>query len=156
MEYHYLKLVIPKRFNLKFLGCTKIDAVIIVFLIFFQKMSQQNSPDDEDDMPQLSVETFSALQEFYKEQEVKEQIVNDLNLSSSENNQINGLNTISEDWQLSQFWYDEVTAFDFASEVMRVAGDSSEFKIACVSCPTLYMAIKKNFPEHKCTGKLKF
>ena len=119
-------------------------------------MSRQNSPDDEDDMPQLSAETFSALQEFYKEQEVKEQIVNDLNLSSSGNNKINELNAISEDWQLSQFWYDEVTAFDFASEVMRVAGDSPEFKIACVSCPTLYMAIKKNFPEHKCTGKLKF
>ena len=116
----------------------------------------QNSPDDEDDMPQLSAETFSALQEFYKEQEVKEQIVNDLNLSSSENNKISELNAISEDWQLSQFWYDEETAFDFASEVMRVAGDSPEFKIACVSCPTLYMAIKKHFPEHKCTGKLKF
>ena len=118
-------------------------------------MSRQNSPDDEDDMPQLSAETFSVLQEFYKEQEVKEQIVSDLNLSSSEN-KINELNAISEDWQLSQFWYDDVTAFDFASEVMRVAGGSPEFKIACVSCPTLYMAIKKHFPEHKCTGNLKF
>lgn len=28
--------------------------------------------DSDDDVPQLSVETFSALQEFYKEEEEKE------------------------------------------------------------------------------------
>ena len=107
-----------------------------------------------DDVPQLSAETFSALQEFYKEQEQKEQVVKELNGSLNNCGDINAIKNVPEDWQLSQFWYADDTAFDLANEVERlgkiVGGNAS---IACVSCPTLYIAIKKHFPLTKCKGK---
>ena len=99
----------------------------------------------DDDIPQLSAETFSALQEFYKEQEQKEQIVNELNSSM---NSGNDNPNISEDWQLSQFWYDDETALTLAKEIVRLANISGKHvSVACVSCPTLYSAIKKHFPQ---------
>ena len=104
----------------------------------------------DDDVPQLSAETFSALQEFYKEQENKEQIINEL--SSSSNIGSDTLN-ISEDWQLSQFWYDEETALSLAKEIVRLSSTlGKEVSVACVSCPTLYLAIRKNFPQTKFKG----
>ena len=100
---------------------------------------------DIDDVPQLSAETFSALQEFYNEQEQKEQIVNELNFSS---NNANDIQNLSEDWQLSQFWYDDETALSLAREVGRLAEEiGKDVSVACVSCPTLYIAIKKQFPS---------
>merc|ERR1711951_243294 len=49
------------------------------------------------------------------------------------------LRHVSEDWQLSQFWYTESTAAALAKEALTAAGDKG--RIACVSCPTLYKAI---------------
>lgn len=48
---------------------------------------------EDEDLPQLSSETFAALQEFYKEQEEHE---NRLELLASEN--LNGDVKINEDW----------------------------------------------------------
>ena len=102
---------------------------------------------DLDDVPQLSAETFSALQEFYNEQEQKEQIVNELNFSSGNAND-KDIQNLSEDWQLSQFWYDDETALSLAREVGRLAEEiGKDVSVACVSCPTLYIAIKKQFPS---------
>merc|ERR1719159_344644 len=49
------------------------------------------------------------------------------------------LRHVSEDWQLSQFWYTESTALALAREAFAAAGDGG--RIACVSCPTLYKAV---------------
>merc|ERR1719516_853505 len=49
------------------------------------------------------------------------------------------LRHVSEDWQLSQFWYTESTALALAREALAAAGDGG--RIACVSCPTLYKAV---------------
>ena len=115
------------------------------------------SEDDDNDIPQLSAETFSALQEFYNEQEQKVNTVNELNSSLDNEGNVKNIKSLSEDWQLSQFWYDEETAFDLANEVVRLAevigGNAS---VACVSCPTLYSAIKKHFPSSKCKGKMAY
>ena len=109
------------------------------------------------DIPHLSAETFSALQEFYKEQEHKEDILTELQNSENSSQTIEN---ISEDWQLSQFWYDEVTSYDLAKEVLRLATESADNSnvgsIACVSCPTLYIALKKHFPSAKCKGNLAY
>ena len=111
--------------------------------------------DEDDDIPQLSAETFGALQEFYKEQEQKEQIVNELTCSLENGDNTNNIPNVSEDWQLSQFWYDDETALSLAKEVVRltqlVGKDAS---VACISCPTLYTALKKHFPSAKLNGEI--
>ena len=113
----------------------------------------KQSNEEDDDMPQLSADTFSALQEFYKEQEEKDKIVQELNCALTEEGNIDTFSNLSEDWQLSQFWYDEKTSSDLANEVMKLAeAKGLNTSIACISCPTLYTSIKKMFPKTKCRG----
>ena len=93
--------------------------------------------DDENDMPQLSAETFSALSEFYKEQEEREQQQVEVRDLIENGKDIDW----KEDWQLSQFWYSDETANDLAKAVVNVVGE--EGRIACISAPTLYRACLK-------------
>lgn len=76
----------------------------------------------DDDVPQLSTDTLAALQEFLLEQSVKKD------------------NCIEENWQLSQFWYDEET-----TQILSQAAAShccNNGSIALISCPTLYNSVK--------------
>ena len=92
---------------------------------------------DENDMPQLSAETFSALKEFYKEQEEREQQQVEVRDLIENGKDIDW----KEDWQLSQFWYSDETANDLAKAVVNVVGEGG--RIACISAPTLYRACIK-------------
>jgi len=67
------------------------------------KVCQAPDSDDDDGVPQLSADTMRALQEFYAEQESKQDT------------------DIDEDWQLSQFWYDSVTGETLAKEALTLA-----------------------------------
>ncbi|XP_071746801.1 EEF1A lysine methyltransferase 1 [Lepeophtheirus salmonis] len=106
------------------------------------------SASSEDEGISLTTETFTALQEYYSEQEERDarrlavDNFNEEELSTSNCNEV-----VSEDWQLSQFWYTEETAASLAKEAIRIA--KSDGMVACISCPTLYIAIKKYFPENK-------
>ena len=93
--------------------------------------------DDDDDMPQLSADTFSALSEYYKEQEEREQQQVEVRDLIENGKDIDW----KEDWQLSQFWYSDETANDLAKAVIQAVGDGG--RIACISAPTLYRACKK-------------
>ncbi|KAK9720851.1 putative N6-adenine methyltransferase [Popillia japonica] len=90
----------------------------------------------DDDVPQLSTETFAALQEFYKEQEQNEASSSTANstISSTVNN------AFQENWQLSQFWYDDKTANAIAKIVHKTLMRSE--RVALISCPTLYKPLK--------------
>ncbi|RZC38130.1 N(6)-adenine-specific DNA methyltransferase 2 [Asbolus verrucosus] len=88
--------------------------------------------ESDDDVPQLSANTFLALQEFYKEQEER-----DKRLLLSPNESI----TLDEDWQLSQFWYDEKTVQALVKIALNSVGENG--KIALISCPTLYKTLKE-------------
>ena len=57
--------------------------------------------EDEDEMPQLSAETFSALAEFYSEQDAREDQQEAARKLAEAGADIDW----KEDWQLSQFWY---------------------------------------------------
>ena len=91
----------------------------------------------EEELPELSSETFSALAEFYKEQEEREKQQREGRERVQEGEDIEW----KEDWQLSQFWYSEETATQLAKAVVDVVGE--EGSVACVSAPTLYRALKK-------------
>ncbi|OXU30096.1 hypothetical protein TSAR_004185 [Trichomalopsis sarcophagae] len=87
--------------------------------------------DSDDDVPQLNPDTLAALNAFYQEREEREKQFKAA-LEQNENQDA----TFDEDWQLSQFWYDEETI----STLTQGAVQSTEgnAKIALISCPTLY------------------
>lgn len=93
------------------------------------------SESDDDDL-QLCPTTLAALNEFLKEKEEREnqlkQISEDQPLEVS----------FDEDWQLSQFWYDEETTDTFVKGALNATGPTD--KIALISCPTIYSKLKKS------------
>lgn len=84
---------------------------------------------DTDDIPQLSADTLAALSMFQAEQQEKiEQLQSGI------------IEKIDEDWQLSQFWYDDETSRKLVAEGVAAALEGSEARparIGCVSSPTL-------------------
>lgn len=105
----------------------------------------ENDEDDDDDIPQLSANALAALQEFLQERQAQQEMeaVDDAETTDDhqqqQQQQQQELRHVSEDWQLSQFWYTESTALALAREALAAAGDGG--RIACVSCPTLYKAV---------------
>ncbi|XP_077977382.1 EEF1A lysine methyltransferase 1-like [Glandiceps talaboti] len=103
--------------------------------------------DSDDDVPQLPADTLAALQEFYAVQAEKEEQIK----SMLAGNVVEGTGVIDEDWQLSQFWYDEETATALAKEVLSVIGETG--RVACLCCPTLYQKLRELKPD-TCTSIL--
>ncbi|BFZ09484.1 hypothetical protein BsWGS_12523 [Bradybaena similaris] len=103
------------------------------------------SEDDSDYGTRLSNAAAEALQQFFLEQELEDE-----RLAQA---QMGGLDDFQprEDWQLSQFWYDDKTAGILAREALAIAGEHG--CIACVSSPTVYRQIvgfKPSTVEVKC------
>ncbi|KAK6232352.1 hypothetical protein SCA6_002425 [Theobroma cacao] len=100
----------------------------------------------DDDPPALSSHALAALQEFLKEQSQS--------LADHETVETEGGGTgsesevalVTEDWRLSQFWYDPETARTVAQEVLSLCSDSN-YKVACIACPTLYAYLKNMDPN---------
>jgi len=108
--------------------------------------SRRDDNDDDDDIPQLSANALAALQEFLQERQAQQEEEEKEEISAAaascqieDSSSQKELRHVSEDWQLSQFWYTESTAAALAKEALTAAGDKG--RIACVSCPTLYKAI---------------
>ncbi|XP_013135479.1 PREDICTED: protein-lysine N-methyltransferase n6amt2 [Papilio polytes] len=93
--------------------------------------------DEDDDVPRLSAETFAALQEFYAEQTKREEILSKLEADNKLGEKI----IFEENWQLSQFWYDEATVRTLVKVIDRVLPDGG--KVALISCPTLFVPLKR-------------
>uniref|UniRef100_A0A2P2J845 Protein-lysine N-methyltransferase n=1 Tax=Rhizophora mucronata TaxID=61149 RepID=A0A2P2J845_RHIMU len=110
---------------------------------------------DEDDPPMLSSHALAALKEFLEE---KQQSVGDQTTENAERGAGEKVDLVDEDWRLSQFWYDPLTAETIAEEVVlalcknTAAGGGKpnsipNTSVACVACPTLYAYIKKIDPD---------
>ena len=102
--------------------------------------------EDGEEEPQLSAATFSALAEFYSEQEAREEQQEAARQLAESGADIDW----KEDWQLSQFWYSEETALSLARAVLdSVKEMDGGARVACVSAPTLYRACIRLDPEKK-------
>lgn len=97
--------------------------------------------EEDDDMPQLSAHTLLALQEYLREQAGQDED------GEGDGDEKGEVSLLSEDWRMSQFWYDEDTAATVASEVHHLASSNAEFRVACIACPTLFVELKKSYPN---------
>ncbi|XP_039131082.1 EEF1A lysine methyltransferase 1 [Dioscorea cayenensis subsp. rotundata] len=97
--------------------------------------------EEDDDAPIMSSRTLEALKEFLSEQ-------NSLGIGvrGEEGGEADEVRLVTEDWRLSQFWYDQVTAETVVNEI-RALCSSVSARVACVSCPTLYAYLKKIEPN---------
>lgn len=94
--------------------------------------------DEDDDVPMLSSHTLEALKEFLAEQnQAAEEAVDEDGEEVA---------LVTEDWRLSQFWYDRQTAETVAAEVAALAETLPSPRVSCIACPTLY-AYLKVFPN---------
>ncbi|KAJ8570587.1 hypothetical protein K7X08_037559 [Anisodus acutangulus] len=95
---------------------------------------------NDDDIPTLSSHALEALKEFLAEQ----------NRALAEPSSVaaeDDVALVSEDWRLSQFWYDRETAETVANEVMNICRSIDSPAVACIACPTLYAYLKKIDPN---------
>lgn len=86
----------------------------------------------EDELPILSSQSLAALREFLDERSREVDAVDD----SKE------VALLTEDWRLSQFWYDRHTAETVAAEVVALGETLPSPRLACIACPTLYAYLK--------------
>ncbi|CAG9809831.1 unnamed protein product [Chironomus riparius] len=81
---------------------------------------------EDDDIPQLSADTQAILSQFLKERDDQEKV-----------------GEVSENWQLSQFWYDEETQKVFGKICKKLIREYDEdIKIALLSCPSLFETVR--------------
>lgn len=95
----------------------------------------------------LSLDTLKALQEFKIEEEERIKSFEKLEKEAQEKYELSkekremGMKLFKEDWQLSQFWYNDETADTLARALLD--GCDETCYIAVVSAPSVYAAIKK-------------
>ncbi|KAI9558977.1 hypothetical protein GHT06_015766 [Daphnia sinensis] len=102
------------------------------------------SDEKDGDEPELSLSTLAALNEFLSEKKEREERLRLIAETAEKDDKALDEVVLEEDWQLSQFWYDDHTSAVLAKEALRLAGP--EGKIACISCPTLYKELRKLKP----------
>lgn len=95
---------------------------------------------EDDDPPMLSLQALSALKEFLAEQ--NGETADDDDEASTESKDSAEVALVSEDWRLSQFWYDRETAETVAKEVIALCHSFETPSVACIACPTLYAYLK--------------
>nr|CAN71160.1 hypothetical protein VITISV_009112 [Vitis vinifera] len=98
--------------------------------------------DSDDDTPRLSSEAMAALRQFLSEQTQTHVDADAVDADA--------VSLVSEDWRLSQFWYDPQTAETVSKEVLTLCDSSDSLvRVACVACPTLYAYLKDRRKETK-------
>ncbi|KAL3755490.1 hypothetical protein ACJRO7_002528 [Eucalyptus globulus] len=83
-----------------------------------------------------SARKLAALQQFLREQNQNQ------NQSPADQSEVA---LVTEDWRLSQFWYDRETAETVADEVLALCSGTPS-RVACIACPTLYAYLKRIDP----------
>ncbi|KAI9868420.1 MAG: hypothetical protein M1813_005863 [Trichoglossum hirsutum] len=96
-----------------------------------------------DEPIELSKDTLEALRQFYSEQDDRQKQFEDLNAQATEDADLSSISMdlFAEDWNASQFWYDDETASILASQLLEDAKDSST--IGFISAPSVFVQFKK-------------
>lgn len=92
--------------------------------------------DEDDDTPMLSSHALEALKEFLAEQNQATAAAGEAEDDKEE------VSLVTEDWRLSQFWYDRQTAETIAAEVATLCETLPSPRVSCIACPTLYAYLK--------------
>jgi EEF1A lysine methyltransferase 1 len=98
--------------------------------------------DDAEDTPALSESTLAALREFMAERDAKREHEEEEEAAGSQASLV-----LAEDWQMSQFWYDESTSIALARELLHIASEARgtterKLRVACLACPSLFKATR--------------
>ncbi|KAJ1943778.1 Protein-lysine N-methyltransferase efm5, partial [Linderina pennispora] len=100
---------------------------------------------NDDDELALSADTLAALQSFIAEKQEMDDKFEQLKDHAEE--QFEGkqlevtMDLFQEDWQLSQFWYDDATADFLAARALEHTSEADH--IAFISSPTAYVALRR-------------
>lgn len=93
----------------------------------------------------LSANALAALAEFRQEekqrQEEFQRLYDETDKEYQQKKKQKGMKLFQEDWQLSQFWYNDSTANILADALLD--GANKDTVIAIVSAPSVYAAIQK-------------
>ncbi|MCJ1320857.1 hypothetical protein MMC15_006198 [Xylographa vitiligo] len=90
---------------------------------------------------ELSGDTLAALQEFYNDRDSQDKRFQRLKLAAESNSQqVLSMDMFTEDWNASQFWYNDETAMILAKEILDEA--TADMCIAVVSAPGAFIQIK--------------
>lgn len=99
---------------------------------------------DSDDELTLSSQALAALQQFREEekQQIKKfELLYDNSQKEYDIRKEVSIDAFQEDWQLSQFWYDDSTALTLAKALLEGADEDTIIVIA--SAPSVYAAISQ-------------
>ncbi|XP_022641237.1 EEF1A lysine methyltransferase 1-like isoform X4 [Vigna radiata var. radiata] len=99
-------------------------------------ITESSAPSDDEE-PSLSSHTLAALKEFLAEQQ-----------HHSDAGGGSEVSLVSENWNLSQFWYTPETAKTVAKEVLTLCS-GVHTRVACIACPTLYVYLKFLAMKHQ-------
>ncbi|XP_037961005.1 protein-lysine N-methyltransferase CG9154 [Teleopsis dalmanni] len=101
---------------------------------------------DECDEISLPSDTLKILHEFLQEKQKREE-----DEQHKIENKLGKEATFEENWQLSQFWYSKSTKKILSSVVRKLVDNATKdnFKIALLSCPSLYCVVKETHPNVK-------
>ncbi|KNG47567.1 n-6 adenine-specific dna methyltransferase 2 [Stemphylium lycopersici] len=112
--------------------------------------------EDDDDIPQLSGNALAALQQFYGERDERAKQFEDLKVKAEDDFEGKlSMDAFTEDWNASQFWYNDETAMVLAKQLLEGATDDT--RIAVVSAPSAFIQLKNllNSGEVKCRPEIK-
>ncbi|KAF1956862.1 hypothetical protein CC80DRAFT_412383 [Byssothecium circinans] len=112
--------------------------------------------EDDDEIIQLPADTLDLLKEFYGERDARQKQFEDLKVKAEDDFEGKlSMEAFTEDWNASQFWYDDETAATLARQLLDGATD--ETRIAVVSAPSAFIQLKNLLAsgEYKCRPQVK-